>query len=63
MCEREHKQGEWQGEGEEEAGSPLSRKLDVGLNPRTLGYDLGQRQTLNRLNYSGAPGASNGLLI
>ncbi|XP_064447848.1 bcl-2-like protein 13 isoform X12 [Mirounga angustirostris] len=33
--EREHKQGEWQAEGE--AGSPLSKEPDVGLNPRTLG--------------------------
>ena len=32
---REHKQGEWQAEGE--AGSPLSKEPDVGLNHRTLG--------------------------
>ena len=29
--------GEWQAEGEGEAGSPLSREPDVGLNPSTLG--------------------------
>ena len=33
--EREHKQGEWQAEGE--AGSLLSKKPDGRLNPRTLG--------------------------
>jgi len=33
--EREHKQGERQTEGE--AGSPLSREPDAGLDPRTLG--------------------------
>ena len=33
--EREHKQGEWQKEGE--AGSPLSKEPDAGLDPRTLG--------------------------
>ena len=31
--EREHEQREWQAEGE--AGSPLSREPDVGLDPRT----------------------------
>ena len=30
--EQEHKQGERQTEGEGEAGSPLSRELDVGLD-------------------------------
>ena len=37
MAEREraHKQGEWQAEGE--AGSPLSREPDEGLDLRTLG--------------------------
>ena len=34
--ERAHKQGEWQAEGEE-AGSPLSREPDEGLDLRTLG--------------------------
>jgi len=29
--------GEWQAEGEGEAGSPLSKEPDAGLNPRTLG--------------------------
>jgi len=35
FCEREHKQGVQQAEGE--AGSPLSREPDAGPNPRTLG--------------------------
>ena len=35
--EREHKQGEWQAEGEGDAGSPLSREPDAGFDPRTLG--------------------------
>jgi len=30
-------QGEWQADGEGEAGSPLSREPHAGLNPRTLG--------------------------
>ena len=36
---RMHKQGEQEaeGEGQGEAGSPLSREPDAGLNPRTLG--------------------------
>lgn len=34
--EREHKEREGQAE-EEEKGSPLSKGLDVGLDPRTLG--------------------------
>ena len=36
---REHKNGEGQREKEEkhEAGSPLSREPDMGLDPRTLG--------------------------
>jgi len=33
--ERAHKQGEQQAEGE--AGSPLSKEPDVGLNPRNPG--------------------------
>ena len=33
----EHKQGEWLAESEGEAGFPLSREPDVGLDPRTLG--------------------------
>jgi len=37
LFEREHKQGEWQAEGEGEAGSPLNREPDVGLDPRTPG--------------------------
>ena len=35
--ERKHKQGEQQAEGEGEAGSPLNREPDMGLNPRTPG--------------------------
>ena len=35
--ERTHKQEEGKAEGEGEAGSPLSRGPDVGLDPRTLG--------------------------
>jgi len=35
--EREYKQAERQAEGEGEAGSPLSREPNAGLNPRTLG--------------------------
>ena len=34
--EREHKQEEWQAEGEGEAGFLLSREPNVGLDPRTL---------------------------
>ena len=34
--EREYKQGEWQAEGEGEAGSLPSRGPDAGLDPRTL---------------------------
>ena len=37
MTEREYKQGEAQTKEEGEAGSPLSRKPDVELHPRTLG--------------------------
>ena len=33
----EHKQGERRAESEGEAGFPLSREPDVGLDPRTLG--------------------------
>ena len=35
LTEREHKQGQQQAEGE--AGSPLSREPNMGLDPRTLG--------------------------
>jgi len=35
LCDRAHKQGEWQAEGEGEAGSPLSREPVPGLDPRT----------------------------
>ena len=37
MREREHKEGEQQVEGQEEAGSLLIREPNVGLDPRTLG--------------------------
>ena len=37
LFDREHKQGERQAEREGEAGSPLSREPNVGLDPRTLG--------------------------
>ena len=33
---RAHKQGEWQAEEEGEAGFPLCREPDVGLDPRAL---------------------------
>ena len=33
----EHKQEEQQAEGGGEAGSPLSREPNVGLDPKTLG--------------------------
>ena len=35
--ECKHKQGELQEEGEGEAGSPLSREPDMGLDPKTRG--------------------------
>ena len=34
---RVQKQGEGQAEGEGEAGSPLSKEPDVGLDPRNVG--------------------------
>jgi len=34
---REHKLGEQRAEGEEEAGSLLSKEPDMGLDPRTPG--------------------------
>ena len=37
LTQREPKQRERQAEGEGEAGSPLSREPEVGLDPRTLG--------------------------
>ena len=51
--EREHKQGEWHAEGEREAGSPLSREPDAGLDPRTLGSRPSRRQMPKQLNYPG----------
>ena len=35
-------------EGEREAGSPLSREPDTGLDPRTPDHDLSRKQTLNQ---------------
>ena len=43
----EHKQGEWQAEGEGEAGSSLSREPYVDSDSRTLGSWLEPRQMLN----------------
>ena len=37
FTERENKQEEQQAEGEGEGASPLSRELNMGLYPRTLG--------------------------
>jgi len=37
LTEGEHRQGEWQAKGEEEAGSPLSREPDAVLDPGILG--------------------------
>jgi len=39
--EREHKQAERQTEGEGEAGSPLSREPDAGLDPRPWDHGMG----------------------
>ena len=38
--EREHKQEEWEAEGEGVAGSPKSMKPDLGWDPRTLDHNL-----------------------
>ena len=45
--ERALSRGEWQAEREGEAHSPLSRKPDVGLNPKTQDQDLGWRYSTN----------------
>jgi len=37
LFDREHKRGKQQAEGEGEAGSPLGREPDAGLDPGTLG--------------------------
>ena len=42
---REETQAEGVGEGE--AGFPLSREPDEGLDPRSWDHDLSRRQTLN----------------
>ena len=42
-----------EGEGEGEAGSPLSREPDAGLDPRPPHRDLSPRQTLNQLSPQG----------
>ena len=41
-------------EGEGEAGSPLSREPNAGLNPRTLRPELSGRQMPNPLSYPDA---------
>jgi len=41
ICQREHRQGEGQAEGE--AGSPLSREPTWGSIPRPWDHDLSQR--------------------
>ena len=35
--EQEHEQGQGKGQRQREADSPLSRKPNMGLHPRTLG--------------------------
>ena len=52
---RERAQAWLAAEGEGEAGSPLSREPDMGLNPRTLDHDLSRRQKFNGLRHPGAP--------
>jgi len=42
--ESEH---QWGAEGEGETDSLLSREPHTGLDSRTMGHDLSQRQTLN----------------
>ena len=44
---------------EGEADSLLSREPKVGLDPRTLGHDPSQRQTLNPLSHPGTPILTN----
>lgn len=51
----EHKQEQWQTEGEREAGSLLSREPNVGLDG-PWDHDLRQRWPLNGLSHPGAPG-------
>ena len=54
--EREHKQGKLQAEGEGDADSPLSRKPNVGLDPRTRGsWPEPKAEMLNHLSHPGAP--------
>lgn len=50
VIEREHKQGSQQREREKEAGSPVSKEPNVGLNPRIPGsqdHALNRRQIAN----------------
>ena len=51
----EHKQGEQQAKGDGEAGSPLSREPDVGLDPSTLGSWPKPMATLSQLSHPGTP--------
>ena len=41
--------------GGREAGSPLSREPDAGLNPGPRDHDLSQRQTFNQLSHPHTP--------
>jgi len=52
---RESISGRGGGEGEREAGSPLSREPDAASIPGSWDHDLSRRQLLNRLSYPGAP--------
>ena len=52
----EHKQAEWQVEGEGEAGSPISREPDKGLDPRTLGSRPEPKVDAQLMSHPGAPG-------
>lgn len=51
--ERVNKQREWQ--ADREAGSPLSKDPDVGLDPRPPDHDLSRRQMPNYLKHPGTP--------
>ena len=44
LTDRDHKHTERQAERDGEAGSPLSREPNLGLDPRTLDHDLNRRQ-------------------
>ena len=53
--EREESTSKGRGRGRERGGSLLSREPITGLDPRTLGSWLSQRQMFNPLNYLGDP--------